>query len=536
MQRPSSWSRVPASILSILSITSLALLTPACGGDDDGDDEQASETGGSSESDTGTTETETGEEELESFAFTHRFPTSELAPFEERENCVAWTLQNDQPLYVQAVTLSNTGYFHHSNWFVVPDTMYEGEDGFFPCSERGFTELGAATAGTVLFAQSTQSFVEEQRTGDGAVIKIPPRHKVVAGTHLLNVGPAPTTSDLFMTLDIIHPRDVQTVLTPFRLSYLDLDIPANSQSHFTGVCDTLGSKYEAATGKPIDIKLHYVLPHFHYLGNYFNLTFLGGQYDGQTVYELNGFTGEANGGTFDPPLDLSGVTGIRYTCGYDNWRDVNVGWGVGDQEMCVMLGLAEMRVLMDISVTGGTEAVGQTGDGVYEFEGPCGVLAVPKNGAQAPPSDAERSAPLYVPPVNPEDQEIPPVPPCTDHDPSVQPALEPTLSNVNAVVFQQSCAFNSCHGSAGAAGGLDLQAANLHAELLGHDVSGNAGASLVEPGDPENSWLYEIMASCTPTTEDGLVVTHMPRNAPVLLSDESIALVREWIAAGALDD
>jgi len=32
------------------------------------------------------------------------------------------------------------------------------------------------------------------------------------------------------------------------------------------------------------------------------------------------------------------------------------------------------------------------------------------------------------------------------------------------------------------------------------------------------------------------VVTHMPRNSPVLLDDRSIALVREWIAAGALND
>lgn len=523
----------------VISSFGLTLLF-GCKGDDEGGSDEAADETGSTGQDTGTGDdstdtTETGDEPAEDATFTHRFGTYALDPFEEAERCVAWTLDNDEPLYVQAVTLSNLGYWHHSNWFVVPEDAFPGEDGYFNCSDRGFTELGAATAGTVLFAQSTQSFVEEQRTGAGAVIKVPPRHTVVGGIHLLNVGPAPVETDLFMTLEIIHPKDVTHVLTPFRLSYLDLDIPASSESRFTGACDNLGEKYQAATNEPLDIKLHYVVPHFHYLGNYFNLTFTGGPLDGQSVYEHNGFDGGANGGTFDPPLDLAGVMGLRYTCGYDNWRDVNVGWGVGDQEMCVMLGLAESRVLMDISVTGGTVATGQTADGIYEFEGPCGILAVPKNPAQSDPTDAERNAPLYVPPTLPEDQNIPPVPACNDHDPLVAPDIEPTLSNVFSVVFNQSCAFNSCHGGGAAAGGLDMQSSALHAELLDHETLANPGMALVEPGDPDNSWLYQILSQCQPMGANG-VVAHMPLNSPVLLDDRSIALVRDWIAAGAMND
>ncbi|NVB42053.1 hypothetical protein G6O69_29785 [Pseudenhygromyxa sp. WMMC2535] len=461
---------------------------------------------------------------------THDFGTITLAPFEEIENCVQWTLDNDAPLYVQEVTLSNFGYFHHSNWFVVPEDLYPGEDGFFDCSSRGFTELAAAGAGTVLFAQSTQSFEEHQRTVDGAVIKIPARHKVVAGTHLLNVGPGEVESQLFMSLSLIHPKLVELVLTPFRLSYLDLDIPANAESRFTGQCDGFGARYEAATGGPMDMVLHYVLPHYHYLGNYFSLEFIGEGFDGP-VYEHDGFNGGANGLTFDPPLDLSTVDGLRYTCGYDNWRDVNVGWGVGDQEMCVMLGLAESSVMMDITVTGGTQAVGQSEDGVLEFEAPCGMLVIAKNPAQGMPSYTELSGDLYVPSSG--DPEIPPVPECVDHDPSVAPTLEPSLSNVAGVVFQQSCTFNACHGSSAQAAGLDLQAPDLHAELFDHEIIGNVGATLVEPGDPESSWLYRILADCEPQGGSG---SHMPLNAPVLLDDTSIALVREWIAAGALDD
>ena len=63
------------------------------------------------------------------------------------------------------------------------------------------------------------------------------------------------------------------VLDAVSASYLDLDIPASAESRFTGDCATFGERYAGAAGKPIDMKLHYVLPHYHYLGNYFDLSF-----------------------------------------------------------------------------------------------------------------------------------------------------------------------------------------------------------------------------------------------------------------------
>jgi hypothetical protein len=444
---------------------------------------------------------------------------------------VQWTIDNDDPIYVQAVTLSNLGYFHHSNWFVVPENLFAGPDGYFKCSDRNFDELGAASVGTVVFAQSTQSFVEEQRTGPGAVIKLPARYKVVGSTHMLNVGPAEVTTDSFMSLELIHPRDVEIVLAPFRLTYYDLDIPANAKSRFTGVCSDFAADYQATTGTPLDLKLHYALPHYHYLGDYFDLSIIGGPLDGTSAHSISGFNGEANGKTFDPPLDLTGSTGLRFTCGFDNWRDVNVGWGIGDQEMCVMLGLAETEILMDVSVNGGTTAVGQT-DGVFEYEASCNFFGIPKDLQQTLPTAAERNGPFNVPPSG--DDSIPPVPECVDHDPSVMPSLAPTLSNVAAAVFQPSCMFSACHGSAGQAAGLDLQSPTLLTELLDHQVVGNPGASLIEPGDPDSSWLYQVMANCEPQADGGSVVSHMPRNAPFLLNDDAVALVREWIAGGAM--
>lgn len=134
-----------------------------------------------------------------------------------------------------------------------------------------------------------------------------------------------------------------------------------------------------------------------------------------------------------------------------------------------------------------------------------------KNPAQSMPTQAERDGPFNLPPSG--DDELPPVPACVDHDPSVAPSVAPTLTNVAGVIFSQSCSFNACHGATGQAAGLDLSAPDLLTELLNHEVLGDPGASLVEPGG-------QLLAL----------------NAPILLSDPSVALVREWIAAGAPND
>ncbi|EDM73595.1 hypothetical protein PPSIR1_12413 [Plesiocystis pacifica SIR-1] len=469
----------------------------------------------------------------------HDFGPVTLAPFQEISNCVQWTVDNDAAVYVQAVTLNNHGYFHHSNWFAVPEHHYAGPDGFFDCEERSFEETSASVLGPVLFAQSTQSFSETQRTQDGAVIKIPRRHKVIATTHLLNVGPAEVETELAMSLELVHPSLVETQLSPMRLTYLDLDIPAQQRSRFTGACEHFGQQHSQVSPQPI--VLHHALAHFHGLGESFELSAVGGELGTpnplwpifETLFELEGFTGDSLGKRFDPPVSLEGIEQLRFGCGFDNWRDVNVGWGIGDQEMCVMLALVEADYIPDVSVVGGTEAVGQDADGVIEFEGPCAFLALPKSPDQGPPSVDELLTPLYLPPS---DEGIDPAPDCVDHDPLAEPSLEPSLSNVAAVVFQQSCAFNACHGASAQAAGLNLQAPDLHAELLDHEVLGNPGASLIEPGDPEASWLYELVSSCSPGEAMGLSASSMPLNAPVLLDDASIALVREWIAAGAPDD
>lgn len=497
----------------------------------DGDSHSSASTGG------GGSSSESGGGEPESVTITHEFGEGKLGPFDEITPCVSWTLNNEQPIYVQSVTLSNLSSFHHSNWFVVPDSVYDGPDGYWDCGTREFDEIAAAQAGTVIFAQSTQSWVETQRTTKGAVIKVPAHSRLVSDVHLLNLAPREVITNLWMSLELIHPRDVDVVLTPMRLSYLDLTIPAQKRSRHSSDC-SLRDSYEGYLGgadvHPYDLKLHYALPHYHSLGDYFDLRMLGGPEDGETLYELDGFNAEANGKTYDPPVDLSIGDGLSFTCGYDNFRSEDVGWGFGDQEMCVMLLLVESDLLMDGSVISASHFVGVEND-VTMYEGSCIVIGYPKSADQGPPTQAEIDGPFYVPPVPDDDANLPPVPECKDSDPEAAPLDDVTLANIRATFFAPACSFSACHGAGGAAG-LDLTKPDLYTELMDHQVTASTSSPLVAPGDPEGSWLYRIISRCDPADDAGNVVAHMPRNAPVLMDDALVATVRAWIEAGAPPD
>jgi hypothetical protein len=467
---------------------------------------------------------------------THNFGDLTLASHQEiASQCVSWTLNNDEPLYVSKITLSNGGGYHHSNWFVVPEDLYPGPDGFFRCSERGFDELTSAVNGTVIFAQSTQSLAEDQKFAPGAAIKIPPRHKVVAGVHALNLQNRAHTTFLRMSLGLVHPRDVEVILAPFRLTYLPLDIPPEGESHFTIDCDLAGP-FEGVAKRPFDLKLYWVLPHYHELGNYFRVEVMGGPADGQLIHSLDTFNAEPNGKALDPPLDLTGATGLRLTCGYYNPRTVSVGWGIGDQEMCVMLGLADSDILMDAAATD-TNIVDGVVDGVVMNHSACRVLALPRNAAQTLPSDEERGSPLYVPESLPEDFELPPIPECKDTPDAVLAEQPAALSSLRETVFRGSCTFSACHDMIAPAAGLDLASDDVHQNLLSHAiVFADTELPLVAPGDPDGSWLMNVISKCEPTDDAGTLVNHMPRNSPTLLPPELVAKVRDWILMGAEDN
>src|SRR5262249_8511450 len=66
--------------------------------------------------------------------------------------------------------------------------------------------------------------------------------------------------------------------------------------------------------------------------------------------DVAGTHGEPSGKAYDPPIDLSGATGLRFGCEYDNPRNEEVRWGFGDQEMCEGLGFVDSKVQFESTI------------------------------------------------------------------------------------------------------------------------------------------------------------------------------------------
>ncbi|HVV87857.1 MAG TPA: hypothetical protein VHE35_32680 [Kofleriaceae bacterium] len=342
-----------------LSLGALALV-PACGGGDDG-------SGGACDPNT---EDCTIERDLSTLTIP--------AGHEDEDTCQSWTLNNPTELWINGVTERNDGAYHHANWFFVPDDMFALPDGTWSCSDNNFSELNAAVIGGYLFALSTQSASEDQELPTGSAIRIPPYSRIIGSSHLLNASGDDITTTMHLQLHTIPPAEVKAKMAPARIQYHDLSLDPMAKSSFTTEC-LFDQAYQTQLGRPMQYELHYALSHYHGLGAYARLEIAGGPHDGQLLMEHDGF-GENFGVAFEPPIDLAalGARGVRFTCGFDNPRQVPVGWGIGDQEMCVIALQAKTDLAWDGDVKAGTGTrVGPDQTGEVKYNGPCDLLAFP---------------------------------------------------------------------------------------------------------------------------------------------------------------
>ena len=102
--------------------------------------------------------------------------------------------------------------------------------------------------------------------------------------------------------------------------------------------------------------------------------------------------------------------------------------------------------------------------------------------------------------------------------------LQPTLASIQDRVFTPICTV--CHAGAGAPQGLRLDAANSYALLVAVSSNEAPGVMRVSPGQPDASYLVQKIEG------HAAVGARMPLGGPYL-DDATIAVIRQWIAAGA---
>lgn len=110
-------------------------------------------------------------------------------------------------------------------------------------------------------------------------------------------------------------------------------------------------------------------------------------------------------------------------------------------------------------------------------------------------------------------------------------AAEPTFTRVQDEIYTPSCAFSSCHGSAGPAQGLDLSEGTAYAATVDVPSTLDPTSVMVKAGDPDHSFLYRKCAA-DPTAAG----SPMPDGSSTGLEAGQLALLHDWIAAGALDN
>jgi len=312
--------------------------------------------------------------------WSHTFPSVFVESGTERDyDCQAWTLNNDEPIYVSAVRQQNEGAWHHSNWFYVPEDMF-GEDGTFDCRDESFGMVEAAIWGGVVFAQSTQTFEETFRFPERSAVVIPPRSKIIGALHLVNIAAGDIETSITLEFEDAEPDSIDVSLQPLSFLIYSLQIPPQQQSRWRMTCDMTGvySNLIRNHGTADDFGIYYVLGHYHSWGNYFALDYVDDDGTERNIVELENTIGDSLGAIVDPPIFANEAPGLKVTCGYNNTTDKALVWGNNaEDEMCMFLAYVGAPVKV---VSWGSEPSEEVGmvDGFRTFEAGCGdVTAIP---------------------------------------------------------------------------------------------------------------------------------------------------------------
>jgi hypothetical protein len=115
------------------------------------------------------------------------------------------------------------------------------------------------------------------------------------------------------------------------------------------------------------------------------------------------------------------------------------------------------------------------------------------------------------------------------------PDLAPNFTAIQRTIFNVSdssgrLACTQCHTDTGRTppNNLVLLEGRSYSQLVGRGAFGKPGATLVVPGDPDNSYLIKKLQGAA-----DIAGQRMPRGTGPFLSEGQITVIRAWIRDGA---
>jgi hypothetical protein len=115
------------------------------------------------------------------------------------------------------------------------------------------------------------------------------------------------------------------------------------------------------------------------------------------------------------------------------------------------------------------------------------------------------------------------------------PDLEPTFRSIQQTIFNSSDASGrlaciQCHSDQGrtTSGNLVLLEGRAYQDIVGRQSTGKPGATIVIPGDPDNSYIVKKLEGAP-----DIVGVRMPRGNGPFLTPGQMLVLRRWIEIGA---
>lgn len=256
-------------------------------------------------------------------------PPVDMKPGEEIETCLAWpfppALKNT---IVYAARLYTTPGLHHSNVItkvIEPELGPNPYPKCHPGAGDAFSQL-PNTIPDVLFANSTQvEGIEATSFPVGMGFRFDPTREIVTSIHYLNPTSEPARVEVAYDFFTMEEADLVEEVAPFVLQVNDFLIPPHSIGDVGAECDVFG-------GTVVQM-----MPHTHKYLKQFDVAFVKDGVATPVVAE-GPFDLESDIQQYDPGLDLTNVSRMRFNCRFENTTDHDIVYGVGENEMCILFG------------------------------------------------------------------------------------------------------------------------------------------------------------------------------------------------------